>query len=114
MSGTQPATIAAAVINNETLSLVDLVFLRQTFPEVEVVGMADNGIEAVDLITRVEPDLVFLDVQMPGLDGMGVIRKVQEQSEHVPHFVLVTAFDHYAIEAFRMAAMDYLLKPVEK
>lgn len=114
MSSRSTATIAAAVIDDEKLAREELAFLLRSFPEVEVVGTAENGLEAVDLIARAEPDLVFLDVHMPGLDGMGVIRKVQEQSEHVPHFVLVTAYDHYAIEAFRMAAMDYLLKPVEK
>jgi two-component system, LytTR family, response regulator LytT len=114
MSGRATATISAAVIDDEKLAREELAFLLRNFPEIEVVGTAENGIEAVDLISRLEPDLVFLDVHMPGLDGMGVIRKVQEQAEHQPHFVLVTAFDHYAIEAFRMAAMDYLLKPVEK
>ncbi len=114
MSGRATATISAAVVDDEKLAREELSFLLRNFPEIEVVGTAENGIEAVDLIKSVEPDLVFLDVQMPGLDGMGVIRRVQETGEHIPHFVLVTAFDHYAIEAFRMAAMDYLLKPVEK
>ncbi|MDZ4798931.1 MAG: DNA-binding response regulator, partial [Bryobacteraceae bacterium] len=114
MPGRATATISAAVIDDEKLAREELVFLLRNFPELEMVGTADNGIEAVDLITRLEPDLVFLDVQMPGLDGMGVIRQVQERAEHQPHFVLVTAFDHYALEAFRRSAMDYLLKPVEK
>lgn len=114
MSARATATISAAVIDDEKLARDELAFLLRNFPEIELVGTAENGVEAVELIHRVEPDLVFLDVQMPGLDGMGVIRKVQEEEEHLPHFVLVTAFDHYAIEAFRMAAMDYLLKPVEK
>jgi two-component system, LytTR family, response regulator LytT len=66
------------------------------------------------MIESLEPDLVFLDVQMPGLDGLGVIRKLQELKIILPHFILVTAFDQYAVEAFRLEAMDYLLKPVEK
>lgn len=114
MSGRTTATITAVVIDDEKLAREELTFLLRNFAEIELVGTAENGIEAVDLIERVEPDLVFLDVHMPGLDGMAVIRKIQESFEHLPHFVLVTAFDHYAIEAFRMAAMDYLLKPVDK
>ena len=66
------------------------------------------------LIESLEPDLVFLDVQMPGLDGLGVIRKLQEKGVSLPYFVFSTAYDQYAVEAFRLEAMDYLLKPVEK
>jgi two-component system LytT family response regulator/two-component system response regulator LytT len=61
-----------------------------------------------------EPELVFLDVQMPGLDGTGVIRRLREQDIEAPFFIFVTAHDHYAVEAFRLEAMDYLLKPVDK
>jgi two-component system LytT family response regulator/two-component system response regulator LytT len=68
----------------------------------------------VDLIRKLEPELVFLDVQMPGLDGMGVVRRLREQDVEAPYFIFVTAHDHYAVEAFRLEAMDYLLKPVEK
>lgn len=114
MSGRATATITAVVIDDEKLALDELTFLLKSFPEVEVIGTAANGLQAVELIQAEEPDLVFLDVQMPGLDGMSVIRRVQETTEHSPQFVLVTAFDHYAIEAFRAAALDYLLKPVDK
>ncbi len=111
---TRATSIATVVIDDEKLALEELSYLLKDYPEIEVIGSAENGLQAVDLIGKLEPDLVFLDVQMPGLDGMGVIRKLREQSEDLPHFVLVTAFDHYAIEAFRMEAFDYLLKPVEK
>ena len=66
------------------------------------------------LIEDLEPDLVFLDVQMPGLDGMGVIRKLREKDFPLPYFVMATAYDQYAVEAFRWEALDYLLKPVER
>ena len=66
------------------------------------------------LIEDLEPDLVFLDVQMPGLDGMGVIAKLREKNVPLPYFVMATAYDQYAVEAFRWEALDYLLKPVEK
>jgi len=107
-------TISALIIDDEQLARDELAYLLQAAPDIAVVAQGANGIEAVELIEEHHPDIVFLDVQMPGLDGMSVIRRVQETAEHVPHFVLTTAFDHYAIEAFRMAALDYLLKPLEK
>jgi two-component system LytT family response regulator/two-component system response regulator LytT len=79
-----------------------------------VVATASNGIEAVKLIEDLEPDLVFLDVQMPGLDGMGVIRKLRDKNIPLPYFVMATAYDQYAVEAFRWQALDYLLKPVDR
>jgi two-component system LytT family response regulator/two-component system response regulator LytT len=107
-------SISTVVVDDEKLALEELSYLLRDYPEIEVVGTAENGLQALDLIEKVEPDLVFLDVQMPGLDGMAVIRKLREHSEDLPRFVLVTAFDSYAIEAHRMEAFDYLLKPVEK
>ena len=70
--------------------------------------------EAVKLIENLEPDVVFLDVQMPGLDGLGVIQNLREKNIPLPHFILATAYDQYAIQAFRWEALDYLLKPIEK
>src|SRR5580698_6634931 len=84
------------------------------FPEVEVVATGRNGLEAVQLIRKAEPDLVFLDVHMPGQDGMSVVRELRDSGMELPHFIFVTAYDQYAVEAFRLEAMDYLLKPVDK
>lgn len=114
MSVRATSVITTVVIDDEKLAREELSFLLKDFSEIEVIGSAENGLQAVDLIDRLEPDLVFLDVQMPGIDGIGVIRQLREQSTPLPQFVLVTAFDNYAIEAFRMEAMDYLLKPVDK
>jgi two-component system, LytTR family, response regulator LytT len=114
MSQRSTGTISALVVDDERLAREELSYLLKDFPEIEVLQTASNGLEAVNLIAELEPDLVFLDVQMPGLDGLGVIRKLREQSAHVPHFVLATAFDQYAVEAFRVEAIDYLLKPVER
>jgi len=107
-------TISALVVDDEQLAREELSFLLKDFPDVEILQTASNGIEAVRLIERLEPDLVFLDVQMPGLDGLAVIAKVRESGTSLPHFILTTAFDQYAVEAFRLEALDYLLKPVEK
>ncbi|MEO5923978.1 MAG: LytTR family DNA-binding domain-containing protein [Bryobacteraceae bacterium] len=107
------AAISAILVDDEKLASDELAFQLQQFPDIEVVATATNGIEAVKLIEDLEPDLVFLDVQMPGLDGMGVIRALKEKDIPLPHIVMATAFDQYAVEAFRLEALDYLLKPIE-
>lgn len=106
--------IATVIVDDEQLAREELSFLLKDFPEIELVGTGSNGLEALELIQSLEPDLVFLDVQMPGLDGLGVIRRLKESDAALPHFVLATAFDSYAVEAFRMEAMDYILKPIDK
>jgi two-component system, LytTR family, response regulator LytT len=108
------SAISAILVDDEKLASDELAYLLKEFPDVDIVATASNGIEAVKLIENLEPDLVFLDVQMPGLDGMSVIRKLREKNIPLPYFVMATAYDQYAIEAFRWEALDYLLKPVEK
>ncbi len=114
MSARATATISAILVDDEQLAREELSYLLKEFPEVEVLGTGRNGLEAVKLIENLEPDVVFLDVQMPGLDGFGVIQKLREKNIPLPHFILATAYDQYAIEAFRWEALDYLLKPIEK
>src|SRR5271170_4255516 len=108
------STISALLVDDEQLARDELSFLLKEFPEVEVLATAKNGLEAIKLIENLEPDVVFLDVQMPGLDGLGVIQKLREKNVPLPHFILATAYDQYALEAFRLEALDYLLKPIEK
>src|SRR5688572_27330036 len=108
------ATMSTLPADDEALDTDELSDLLKEFPEIEVIGKASNGLEAIDLIVDFEPDLVFMDVQMPGLDGISVIRKLREDGAHVPYFILATAFDNYAVEAFRLEALDYLLKPIDK
>jgi two-component system response regulator LytT len=107
-------TISALLVDDEQLARDELAFLLKEFPEVEVLATAKNGLEAITLIENLEPDVVFLDVQMPGLDGLAVIQKLREKNIPLPHFILATAYDQYALEAFRLEALDYLLKPIEK
>jgi two-component system LytT family response regulator/two-component system response regulator LytT len=115
VSGPAPApTISAVLVDDEKLASDELAYLLKEFSDVEVIAVASNGLEAVKLIADLEPDLVFLDVQMPGLDGMSVIAKLRALGVPLPYFVMATAFDQYAVEAFRLEALDYLLKPVEK
>lgn len=106
--------LTALIVDDEALARDELAYLLKDFPEVEVAATAANGLEAIELIEDIEPDLVFLDVQMPGLDGLGVIRRLREKDAPLPYFILATAFDNYAVEAFQVEAFDYLLKPVEK
>lgn len=114
MSQRFTGTISTLVVDDEQLAREELSYLLADFPEIDILETASNGLEAVKLIEQHEPDLVFLDVQMPGLDGLSVIRRLREQDAYLPYFVLATAFDQYAIEAFRLEAMDYMLKPVDK
>src|SRR5271166_6552664 len=107
-------TITAVLVDDEPLACEELNYLLKEFPDVEVLATGKNGLEAVRLVEDLEPDLVFLDVQMPGLDGLGVIQKLREKNIPLPHFILATAYDQYALQAFRWEALDYLLKPVEK
>ncbi len=108
------ATLTTIVVDDEQLACDELAYLLKDFPEVEVIATGSNGLEAVDLIQKLEPEIVFLDVDMPGLDGIGVVRQVREKGIEPPHFIFVTAYDQYAVEAFRLEALDYLLKPVDK
>jgi two-component system, LytTR family, response regulator LytT len=108
------ATLSTILVDDEQLACDELTFLLKDFPEIEVQAAGSNGLEAVDLIRRLEPDLVFLDIQMPGLDGLGVVRKLRDEGFDLPFFIFTTAHEQYAVEAFRLEAMDYLLKPVDK
>ncbi|MEX0644069.1 MAG: response regulator, partial [Parvularculaceae bacterium] len=100
------------IVDDEPLALRGLKLRLAEFPEVEIVAEAANGREAVKHIKALTPDLVFLDIQMPGLDGFGVVRALI--GGPAPLFVFVTAYDKYAIDAFEANALDYLVKPVEE
>lgn len=106
--------ISALIVDDEQPARDELAYLLRSFPDVTIVGQGKNGVEAVSLIRELAPDLVFLDVQMPGLDGFGVIKKLLERNTPLPYFVFVTAYDHYAVRAFEVNAVDYLLKPIER
>src|ERR1700692_3832528 len=108
------AVISTILVDDEKLATEELAYKLREFEDIEIVATAANGLEALKLIEDLEPDLVFLDVQMPGLDGMGVIRKLRDKNIPLPYFVMATAYDQYAVEAFRWEALDYVLKPVDK
>jgi two-component system, LytTR family, response regulator len=106
--------ISALIVDDEQPARDELAYLLRNFPDVEIVGQGKNGVEAVSLVRELKPDLVFLDVQMPGLDGFGVIKRLLDRNMRLPYFVFVTAYDHYAVRAFEVNAVDYLLKPIER
>ncbi len=106
--------ITALIVDDEQPARDELGFLLKGFPDLEVVGQGKNGVEAVSLIRELNPQVTFLDVQMPGLDGFGVIKKLLEKKVRLPYFVFATAYDNYAVQAFEVNALDYLLKPIAK
>jgi two-component system response regulator LytT len=105
-------TLSAVVADDEQLAREELCFLLGRMPGVEVVSQAADGLQALDEIARRTPDVAFLDVQMPGLTGFEVARRLLENGTDLA-VVFVTAFDHRAVEAFEVNAVDYLLKPVD-
>jgi two-component system LytT family response regulator/two-component system response regulator LytT len=106
------SALRAIVVDDEQLAREELCFQLGRLEDVEVLAQAGNGIEALTAIERHGPDLVFLDVQMPGLTGFEVARQILENA-NAPGVVFVTAYDQHAIEAFEVNAIDYLLKPVD-
>jgi two-component system, LytTR family, response regulator LytT len=114
-------SISALIIDDEQLARDELKYLLDQVGGVDVVAQGTNGIEAVALIEQHHPDLVFLDVQMPGLDGFAVIQKLMDKhratppkdAEPLPQIVFATAYDQYAVRAFDVNAVDYLLKPFD-
>jgi DNA-binding LytR/AlgR family response regulator len=102
------------IVDDEQLARDELAYLLKNIGDVEIVAQGKNGLEAVTLIREHNPDLVFLDVQMPGLDGFGVIKKLLDKKITLPKIVFSTAFDQYAVRAFEVNAVDYLLKPFDR
>jgi two-component system LytT family response regulator/two-component system response regulator LytT len=105
-------SLKAIVVDDEQLAREELCYMLEQLGSVEVIAQAGNGLEAVGIVERLTPDVVFLDVQMPGLNGFEVAHRLIQNGTS-PNFIFVTAFDRHAIEAFEVNAVDYLLKPVE-
>ena len=105
-------SLRAIVVDDEQLAREELCYMLEQLGNVEVVAQAGNGLEAVGIVERFGPDVVFLDVQMPGLSGFEVAHRLIQNGSS-PNIIFVTAFDRYAIEAFEVNAVDYLLKPVD-
>src|ERR1700692_704831 len=108
--------MTALIVDDERLAREELKYLLDSAGGVEVIAQGENGIEAVHLIRTHHPDVVFLDVQMPGLDGFAVLKKLLERNhpDPMPQIIFATAFDQYAVRAFDVNAIDYLLKPFDR
>jgi two-component system LytT family response regulator len=106
------AEIRALIVDDEPLARERIRDLLQADPEIEIVGECSNGEEALQALSEKTPDLLFLDVQMPDLDGFGVIEAADPIS--LPVIIFVTAFDEYAVKAFEVHALDYILKPFDR
>ncbi len=104
--------IRTLIVDDMTLARERIRMFLVNNPEIEITAECADGEEAVEEIKSLKPDLVFLDVQMPGLDGFGVVEKIG--IEKMPAVVFVTAYDEFAIKAFEVSALDYLLKPFEE
>src|SRR5882762_7495554 len=105
--------LKAVLVDDEQLARDEMGYLLDQVGGVEVIGQAGNGVEALTTIERLQPDVVFLDVQMPGLTGFEVARRLVGKRS-LTQIVFVTAYDQHAIEAFEVNAVDYLLKPVDQ
>jgi two-component system LytT family response regulator len=105
-------TIRAIIVDDEPLARRGLELRLREAADVEIVRQCANGREALAAIGELQPDLMFLDIQMPGLSGFDVVKQVPQES--LPMIVFVTAFDRFAIDAFEAHALDYLLKPVDE
>ena len=99
----------AIIIDDERLARIELQSLLNEYEEIKVIAEAKNGKEGIALIEEHEPDVIFLDIQMPEMDGFEMLKKL----EIIPKVIFVTAYDEYAIEAFKVNALDYLLKPID-
>ncbi len=106
--------LKALIIDDEPLARQELQYLLEHAGGVDVLAQGTNGIEAVELIRTHRPDVVFLDVQMPGLDGFGVLKKLLDRKVPLPQVVFATAYNQYAVRAFEVNAVDYLLKPFDR
>ena len=104
--------LRTVLVDDEQLARDELAYLLEQVEGIEIVGQAGNGVEAVQTIVRLQPDLVLLDIQMPGLTGFEVARRHMDDGTSA-HLIFVTAFDRHAVEAFEVNAVDYLLKPVD-
>lgn len=101
--------IKTIIIDDERLAREELKHLLSNHDDIEVIGTAQNGLEGVKICQETSPDLIFLDISMPGMDGFEMLQKM----EHIPNVIFVTAFDEFASKAFDVKALDYILKPID-
>ncbi len=106
--------LRALLIDDEPLAIDRMISLCDALPQINVMGAANNGAMALSLIESLKPDLILLDITMPELDGLEMVKRMELANGHIPAIIFVTAHDNFAVQAFDTAAIDYLLKPVSK
>lgn len=109
LMSTQAKKVRTLIVDDEALARRTIRHLLADDSEIEIIGECGSGLEAVNFIRRQTPDLLFLDIQMPGMNGFDTLAQIEV--ERIPAIIFVTAFDHYALKAFEVHALDYLLKP---
>ena len=102
-------TFKTLLIDDERLAREELKSLLKEYHEIEIIDEAKNGEEGIQKIKELKPDLIFLDINMPGINGFDMIKQLEE----IPRVIFVTAYDEYALKAFEVNALDYILKPVD-
>ncbi|MCW8926124.1 MAG: response regulator [Xanthomonadales bacterium] len=112
MATSKPQLLKTLIVDDESLARRGLTHRLKAIADVEVVGEARNGREALNLIAEKKPDLVFLDIQMPGLSGFEVVQQLDVET--MPLILFLTAYDEYAVRAFEVNALDYILKPIDE
>ncbi len=106
--------ISTIIVDDEPLARKGLAMRLEKYAEIEIIEQCKNGHQAIEKIVELKPELVFLDIQMPGMTGFDVLKKLQEMLTELPKIIFVTAYDQYALQAFEVHAVDYLLKPVDE
>ena len=112
LSSNKPKTLKTLIVDDESLARRGLIYRLKNIADIEIVGEAANGREALKLISKKKPDLVFLDIQMPGISGFEVVKNLD--IETMPIILFLTAYDEYALQAFEVNALDYILKPIDE
>lgn len=112
MAAGNPHILKTLIVDDESLARRGLAHRLKNIPDIEIVGQAQNGREALKLIKDKKPDLVFLDIQMPGINGFQVVKQLDIDS--MPIILFLTAYDEYAVQAFEVNALDYILKPIDE
>lgn len=107
-------TISAFIADDELFAREELKHQLSLYSDVELVGEAGNGIEALKQIKNLKPEVIFLDIEMPGIGGMELADLLQSESHYKPFIILVTAYEDYALKAFEYDILDYLLKPIDR
>ncbi|MGO1369552.1 MAG: LytR/AlgR family response regulator transcription factor [Senegalia sp. (in: firmicutes)] len=106
--------IKALIVDDELPAREEIIYLLSKYKDIEIIGEENNGLSAMEAVEKLEPDMIFLDINMPKISGIEVANKIINKEDNIPLIVFITAYDEYAIKAFELDAIDYLLKPISE